>query len=186
MRKHARSLIRVLSEQIESKNVRYGAEIGVWKGELSSDLLDSFPDLFLVMVDLWSEFSDSSMHNKDNTNEAMLSAMQEAERSTEFARGRRRLIQGPSVKIAADWYDSDFIFGFVFVDADHFYDSVKADLEAWWPKVRVGGVMAGHDYNGQGDRRKGWGVKRAVDEFFGKLGLTVNIEPGLVWWTKKE
>ena len=35
---------------------------------------------------------------------------------------------------------------FCFIDADHSYASVTADLHAWWPKVRAGGMIAGHDY----------------------------------------
>lgn len=50
----------------------------------------------------------------------------------------------------------------VYIDAHHAYESVKADITAWRPKVMKGGLFAGHDY--------GWGgpglVKRAVDESF--------------------
>ena len=50
---------------------------------------------------------------------------------------------------------------FVFIDANHDYDYVKKDIEAWFPKVKTGGVIAGHDYH------KHWkGVVKAVDEFF--------------------
>lgn len=51
---------------------------------------------------------------------------------------------------------------FVFLDAAHDEESVAADLAAWWPTIKAGGVMAGHDYDGF------WaGVVRAVDGFFG-------------------
>lgn len=56
----------------------------------------------------------------------------------------------------------DETFDFVYIDADHTYDAVKADLSAWWPKVRPGGVLAGDDYG-----FAGWwedGVTRAVSE----------------------
>jgi len=47
-------------------------------------------------------------------------------------------------------------FDFVFLDAAHDYESVKADIEAWGPKAKI---LAGHDYN------KMWpGVVKAVDE----------------------
>lgn len=64
---------------------------------------------------------------------------------------------------------------FVFVDADHTYDFVKRDIETWWPKVKSGGIMAGHDFT--------WlfpdgiqGVARAVWEFAynNKLRFTVS------------
>ena len=48
---------------------------------------------------------------------------------------------------------------FLFIDGDHSYDGVVADLDAWWPKVR--GVMCGHDY-----KADQYGVKKAVDEKF--------------------
>lgn len=35
----------------------------------------------------------------------------------------------------------------VFVDADHAYESVAKDIAAWWPKVKPGGIMAGHDFS---------------------------------------
>lgn len=37
-------------------------------------------------------------------------------------------------------------------DPDHSYESVKRDVEAWFPRIRIGGIVSGHDYNGRGDR----------------------------------
>ena len=54
-------------------------------------------------------------------------------------------------------------FPFVFLDASHLYHHIKADIAAWLPKVRKGGILAGHDY-----AVPRWpGVKQAVDEAFG-------------------
>jgi hypothetical protein len=33
----------------------------------------------------------------------------------------------------------------VFIDGAHDYDSVYSDLTAWWPRVKDGGILAGHD-----------------------------------------
>jgi predicted O-methyltransferase YrrM len=33
----------------------------------------------------------------------------------------------------------------VYIDACHRYDDVLSDLERWWPKVKPGGILAGHD-----------------------------------------
>jgi hypothetical protein len=54
-------------------------------------------------------------------------------------------------------------FDWAYIDASHFYDDVKRDLESFFPKLRKGGYFAGDDY----DRRGIWdhGVTRAVDEF---------------------
>ncbi len=51
----------------------------------------------------------------------------------------------------------------VYLDADHRYDAVVADLRAWLPKIKPGGFIGGHDY--------GWpthpDVQRAVDDVLG-------------------
>ncbi len=70
---------------------------------------------------------------------------------------------------AASYYEDNSL-DFVFLDADHSYDSVKKDLEAWWPKVKLGGIFAGHDYT-----ELGYGVKKAVDEFFNIMRIKINI-----------
>ena len=74
---------------------------------------------------------------------------------------------------------ADNSLDYVYIDARHDYCSVKLDLELWWPKIRVGGIIAGHDYmtNLEVNRIFGYyylcpdgsshdeGVKGAVDEF---------------------
>jgi glycosyltransferase involved in cell wall biosynthesis len=62
--------------------------------------------------------------------------------------------------VAADLFADDSI-DFAFIDAAHDYHNVRTDLQAWWPKVRPGGMLAGHDYtNSHPD------VICAVDAFF--------------------
>lgn len=56
----------------------------------------------------------------------------------------------------------------LFIDAGHSYENVKADITAWFPKMKKGGIMAGHDYNDS------WpGVIQAVNELLGKENITV-------------
>ena len=74
---------------------------------------------------------------------------------------RFRLVRSPSA-IAAKEFD-DLSVPFVFIDGDHRYEAVLADLRAWWPKVGGRGVLVGDDHL--------WpGVARAVNEFFNALG----------------
>ncbi len=47
---------------------------------------------------------------------------------------------------AARSFDDESL-GLVFIDGNHDVDSVGADIAAWWPKLRRGGVMLGHDYS---------------------------------------
>ena len=54
----------------------------------------------------------------------------------------------------------------VFIDADHAYEPVKADIDTWWPIIKNGGVISGHDYDHNG---RYWpGVYKAVHERFGQ------------------
>lgn len=39
----------------------------------------------------------------------------------------------------------DNFFDYVYIDGDHLYEAVLADMCMWWPKVKVGGIMGGHD-----------------------------------------
>jgi len=59
------------------------------------------------------------------------------------------------------------LFDIVFIDADHSYEGVKADIEAWLPLVREGGILCGHDFGTLGqanDREMFPGVRQAVTE----------------------
>jgi hypothetical protein len=60
----------------------------------------------------------------------------------------------------------------IFLDGDHTYDAVKADIEAWLPKLKAGGVLCGHDYGIFP------GVEKAVEEIFANKRLSVM---GTVW-----
>ena len=87
---------------------------------------------------------------------------------------------------AVELFD-DASLDFVYIDADHSYEAVKADLQAWWPKVKSGGVMSGDDYETYYDS---WGVIQAVDEFAADNNLTLNVQSEeeshtRQWWFTK-
>jgi hypothetical protein len=56
---------------------------------------------------------------------------------------------------------------FVYIDGAHNYDAIRADINAWLPKVKPGGYIGGHDY-GNNEPEEVNGVKKAVDETFGE------------------
>lgn len=70
------------------------------------------------------------------------------------------LIIGQSIEAATLVEDESA--DFVFIDAAHDYDSVKADIIAWTRKVKPGGIIAGHDYEENYP-----GLMQAVNEAFG-------------------
>ena len=88
------------------------------------------------------------------------------------------ILKGNSLDIAKTFKDGSL--DFVYIDANHTYESVKEDLRAWFPKVREGGLMEGHDYQMEE-------VKRAIDEFVGKdykFNVTWGIIPSNWFFTK--
>jgi hypothetical protein len=82
--------------------------------------------------------------------------------------------RGSSFDIVKEYKDSSL--DFVFIDSDHSYDCVKSEIINWWPKVKQGGILAGHDYPIED-------VARAVHEVLDPLGkITVNYN---VWSLSK-
>lgn len=69
-------------------------------------------------------------------------------------------------------------FDLIFIDALHDYESVMQDIALWWPKVRVGGCLSGHDFSHQ------WpGVERAVADSFNLM--QVGVASDSVWFILK-
>ena len=68
--------------------------------------------------------------------------------------------------IMADLFEDNF-FNFIFIDASHTYEDVKLDVEKWYPKVKSGGLISGHDI---------WSepVKRAVVDALASFGVDLN------------
>jgi cephalosporin hydroxylase len=64
-----------------------------------------------------------------------------------------------------------FLLLFVVIDGAHDYKYVKADIEAWLPKVKSGGYLCGHDYL-SGEHEE---VIRAVNEAFGDNKKIYNV-----------
>lgn len=152
-----------------------GVEVGVFAGDLSRRLL-ARADLYLTMVDSWStEHPVAYVATGDyhtGMSAAEQSAAQEIARGvTDFASNRRRIIAQDSVQVAREI--SDQSLDFVFIDADHSYEGCRADLRAWLPKVRPGGLLCGHDYDNPDF--PGFGVKQAVDELLGNVELGANF-----------
>jgi hypothetical protein len=136
-----------------------GAEVGVWQGETSEYLLRSLPELQLHMVDRWTTYPPSATASclKNANQQAFDAAHQLAIQATDFAASRRTIHRQDSVRAAASLDDESL--DFVVIDAEHSYESVLADINAWWPKLKPGGILVGHDYG----HPRFPGVKRAFD-----------------------
>lgn len=117
-----------------------GAEIGVWKGKWSARLCADNPALDMLCVDPWASYDtyDDSRNGADVLEQSYREAV---ERLSHY---RCMIARTTSLK-AAEAVD-DGSLDFVYVDANHGEDFVRADLDLWAPKVRSGGIVSGHDY----------------------------------------
>jgi len=154
-----------------------GVEVGVLMGEFSSTLLSTWKCKKLHLVDRWTAYSAKEFTGTSPVqfgNDVFEKFYQDTVHRMEPFGERASILRMDSVE-AAGRFESRSL-DFVYIDANHAYPFVKRDLEAWYPKVKVGGIFAGHDYmDGQG-HTDNFGVKTAVDEFMSsrmlKLFLT--------------
>ncbi len=113
---------------------KVGAEIGVKRGSNAVAICRQMPDVKLYLIDLWPEQS------KNLRFEAY------------YQQTKKRM--GP--------YDATFMrmtsmeavgkfkncsLDFIYIDAAHDFDNIMLDLIYWVPKVKIGGIVSGHDYS---------------------------------------
>lgn len=142
-------------------------EVGVAEGLFSRDILNwGIPKLYLV--DVWETIqvygdgaSPQEWHDKNfqNVQRLMLPYGKDAV-----------ILKGLSVEMAKKIKDESL--GFVYLDAGHSFEAVMADLEAYYPKVVCGGIIAGHDY-----LNTDYGVYGAVEQFCKLRGLEPILIP---------
>jgi len=166
-----------------------GAEIGVFRGETSAQLLRRFPGMRLLLVDAWTAYSPdhpyrvSADASSKRSLAEQLAHYRAAEANTRFAAERRDFRGLESSAAAAAVADASL--DFVFIDGDHTYEGVSSDLRAWWPKLRKGGLCCGHDFDHPRDRRGVWGVRQAVTEFAQTNNVPMHVGRETVWWLWK-
>jgi hypothetical protein len=78
---------------------------------------------------------------------------------------------------------SPYSLDMVYLDARHDYASVKQDLALWYPLIRPGGILAGHDYRDGEFPEGAFGVKSAVDDFCAEHDCQVHTTFGEIWPT---
>jgi len=154
-----------------------GIEIGVAKGSFSNVILQDSQLSKFYMLDNWQGSEIKSKKRSEN----------------HYKRAKKIADRYPyrAVIMVCDSLEGvkkfpDEYFDFIYIDADHSYESVKQDIEAWYPKCKVGGIFSGHDYVLDKDvltvgkypveyYREKYGVKEAVDELCEKYGIEIML-----------
>ena len=118
------------------------AEIGVQCGEYAQHIYDVLQPREFYLIDCWEKQSGS--YSSDPSNRSDHEAMHRVASARFSKRPGCHIIKAYSHDAVNNFADG--FFDFVYLDADHTHDAVLNDLRAWWPKVKTGGVLAGHDY----------------------------------------
>jgi Methyltransferase domain len=154
-----------------------GVEVGTYSGTFAAEILKAWPGI-LHCVDPWCHqpgWQDLLNENQAAFEEIYKEAVKRLQPFTEEGRcviHRQTSVQGAK----GAWAKG---LDFVYIDADHRYEHADQDIKAWWPTVKSGGLLCGHDYRDGFDGHTLFGVKQAVDEFmvreaiaFGDLWIT--------------
>jgi predicted O-methyltransferase YrrM len=166
----------ILSSFMLQQSYKTFVEVGCKEGRTTGHILKTVPDSRVIAIDPWITQEKSKDPTKEtyedwdfekiektfweNVGENKDRCTMERMTSQQFAEGN------------PNQYD------LVFIDALHDYENVKADIRAYWPLVRIGGIMAGHDFNHR------WpGCERAVAESFNLMH--VGVAPDSVWFVIK-
>lgn len=157
-----------------------GVELGVQLGHYSASILAAWHGACLNSVDPWREFPQTEYEDASNVSQVEQDRIfNEATARLEAFGSRSRVLRMTSQEAAPLFRAGQL--DFVYIDAQHHYEAARDDIETWYPKVRKGGILAGHDYL-EGEREAGYfGVKRAVDEFVARRGLRLVVSAEGDW-----
>lgn len=162
-----------LTNMIRKRKFKIGAEIGCAGGRTTNWLLKN-TDVFLYAVDLWENPPADVSWGIQYRAWEFPRVRNRFVKNTRGYRGRVKELRGISWEMAKHVEDNSL--DFIFIDADHEYESVVRDILAWTPKVKPGGMVSGHDTHFPG-------VLKAINELIPHW-KTDHVDH--VWYCSKE
>ena len=149
-------------------------EIGCWQGRSATAVVGGLPPgpgTRLVLVDNFSGPTTREMPDAaacQRTLEAAMAAMRVVAPGVDVS-----LAVGDSATVAARYGAGTF--DAVFIDADHKYATVVADITSWCPTLKPGGLLCGHDFTNP------CGVEQAVRELVPGFAL---VPKSSIWYAR--
>jgi Methyltransferase domain len=125
-------------------------EIGSWKGRSTVAICEGLRDGELYAVDTFA--GDSAI-----CPEVDLDPQTERDRIYEEFRANVAMFPFVTImrndSVTASGFFTDGSLDWIFIDGDHSFPQVRRDIRAWWPKLKVGGLLSGHDWGHVGVSR---------------------------------
>ena len=178
----------LLPNIINQHEYKIGCEVGVAYGGHSAAILNKTDVQKLFSIDPYLEYGDktnnflfrSALDKVTKQKSWDLLYLHVLDRLSSFG-SRSDLLRMTSLQ-AVEFFQKES-FDFVFLDANHSFDSVMQDLHAWFDKIKSGGVFCGDDY----ESARHPDVTRAVNHFFKTKNITVytNKKHKRFWWIYK-
>ena len=154
-----------------------GIEIGIDEGNTSLFFLENHPNLTLLGIDPYAEYDDWYPGGHWDKAKCEYKKKLAYEKLTKFIPrwSHFAMTSDDAVNLI-----QDNSYDFIFIDGLHEFDQVYKDCANYFPKIKKGGIFAGHDYKGVE------GVGRAVNKFASEKNATVIYLPDNdVWyWIK--
>jgi hypothetical protein len=135
---------------------KVGVEVGTDRGGYARDICKRFLELKLYTIDPWLPYNEG---NEIKTQSDM--NLFEREARNILANYNCEILKMTSMD-AVERFEPESI-DFVFIDGNHKYPFVLEDIEEWSKKVKPGGIICGHDYIENPERK--YGVIKAVNEY---------------------
>lgn len=151
------------------------AEIGVFQGEFAAEIMKREPAA-MYLIDPWKNFDPRDYHDINNHDQAYFDGLFDSivEKYKEYQ--NVGIIRRDSYSAYKTFESSPFL-DFVYVDGNHGYSYVLADLLLWSTMIKTGGYICGHDY-----KSSFVGVQMAVEEFCRMTGNEVEAETADAPW----
>jgi hypothetical protein len=141
---HSESRVELWAEIIKSIGVQRMAEVGVYRGDFASEILQRCEGLTTYyMIDPWRRLND--WNKPANQDDAVLGQFfQETKAKTDFASAKRFILRGKTTEVIEQIPDGEL--DLAYIDADHTLKGIAIDLIRVYPKVRPGGFLGGDDF----------------------------------------
>lgn len=160
----------LINDYLKGKQDLIGIQIGSYRGQSTQMFLKSGAFKKLYCIDPW--LPDYDPNDEAATKEIVL-AEQDFDRRFNGNEIIRK-IKAKSTDVV-NLFDNESI-DFIYIDGCHTYEAVKEDLNNYYPKVKNGGIVAGHDWH------KNWlGVVKAVSQYFGKSPRKIYLDTSWVY-----